>query len=293
MPLLNQIASAEIENADTVVPDQLVLPLQYLLRLGVIEVTGEFNNARYNFLLATLPATERQSMIDALTLAMDQAGATVGNFFDDAFKGVQHFAAGMGMQVPRASFLILVRMNAFGYANKLSRALQYTDTREKLENLWWRVGGQPDVLRSAITEGATKPAATDVQDQKGALIKLATAGGTYTDAQGVKHDINTGAVVAGADCGCNDYDGGAVGIVPVVAAAIISSAAIIVSAIMPVISKMLDNKGAAVPGLPVDPTTGLPLGYNAPNSIIGFIQSNPLIVAIGALGLYFAYENYQ
>lgn len=301
MPLYKQIAGpggsdTDAETGirlpdDVAVPVELVGPVNYLINLGVLSPLGTFNEARYRFLNAVYPSDKKVLLNSAVQFLMDAPGTTVGNFFDDAFKGIQHAAAGMGMQVPRASFLILVRMNAFGYANKLNKALQFTDTREKLEDLWWRVGGQPDVLRSVIAEGATKPAATSVSEQDGKLKELALAGGTYKDANGVVHDINTGAVVSGA--GMVSISGASIGILPVVAAGIISSAAVIVAAIMPIISKLLDKHGAAVPGLPVDPVTGLPIGYAQSGSITSFIQNNPLVVAAIAAALgYYIYENY-
>lgn len=290
MPLYKQIAGAGsgVLDADMPVPEDLgvspalLAPITFLQSVGILSPLGAFNEARYRFLMAVYSGQQRSLIENAVQSLITAEGTTVGNFFDDIFKGVQHAAAGMGMQVPRASFLIMVRMNAFGYANKLAKALEYTDTREKLEEIWWRLGGQPNVLRDVIAEGATKPAATAVEDQTGKLKELALAGGTYKDAQGHLHDINTGAALSGAS----------IGIAPVVAAAVITSATVIVAAILPIIVKMLDKHTAQVPGLPIDPTTGLPVGYSS-GGISSFIQSNPIVVAAIAAALgWYIYENY-
>lgn len=301
MPLYTQIAGAGdidelsgdvVINEVETVPAEIAAPITYLQSLGILSPIGTFNEARYRFLNSVYPPESRALLHSAIEALQSSAGSTVGNWFDDVFKGVQHFAAGLGMQVPRASFLILVRMNAFGYANKLSKALQYTDTREKLEDLWWRVGGQPDVLRSTIAEGAAKPPATTVQgDNTAALQELALAGGTYRDANGILHDINTGAAIIGG-VGCSQVSGVSIGIVPVVAAAIIASATTIISIIIPVITKLLDKHSTTQPGLPIDPATGLPVGYSG-NSISSFVQNNPIIVAALAAALgWYVYENY-
>lgn len=285
MALYNQIAGFGDGMADdlgTDVPETMIQPIQILQQYGILENNGSFVLPRYKFLMWAGTWDIKQDINNALSSL--NINNKISGWFSDAFKGVQHFAAGLGMQVPRASFLALVRMNAFGYANKLNRALQYQDTTDKLNNLWWAVGGQPDKLREVIAEGATKPAVTTVQNNNAALIELAQQGGTYTDAAGIKHDINTGAVVHG-------IGGAKVGILPVVAAAVISSAAVIVAAIMPVISKLLDKHTSAVPGLPVDPATGQPVGYSV-NPIMAFVGANPVPVAIGAAVLiYYLYEN--
>lgn len=292
MPLYNQVAGVgsgtnplhHVGQVDTDlgIPDNLVAPIGVLQRYGILSPMGEFNRPRYNWLMLISSPPKKQAIL-AAAAEVQSVGATVGNWFDDAFKAVQHFAAGMGMQVPRASFLGLVELNAFGYANKLYKALQYEDTKAKLADLWERLGGTFSKLESAINHGHTQPAATAVQSSAGSQ-PTALPAGTYRDKSGVVRYINTNEAIGSAAIGN-----------PAIAAAAISSAAIIVAAIMPVISKLLDAKHDNVDtGIPLDPSTGQPYGYGATgNSITDLITANPLPVAIGAgLLLYYVYENY-
>lgn len=187
--------------------------------------------------------------------AVDE-NAAMGSFFGDVFKFVQHNAALLGMQVPRAAFLGLVRLNAFGYATKLDRALSYQDTKDKLSDLWERVGGKFSELENSIGIGKSKKA------------------------------ILSG---AGIGCGCNGgCKGNSIGCVETVSAAacLIASAALIVAAIMPVITSLLKKHNDPVAStIPLDPNTGLPVGYNSGSGIVTWLQSNPLIVIAGILGI--------
>lgn len=175
----------------------------------------------------------------------------VGNWFDDAFKFVQHNAAILGQQVPRTAFLGLVAVNAFGYATKLAKALQFDDSHAKLQDIWERVGGKFSTLVDAINSGAKKKA----------LLK-----------------ISNGQFVSGAD---------SVGVLP--AAALVAAAATIVAAIMPIISKLLDkhNANVTVPG--IDPYTGMPVGTDTSSQANALnILTNPVVIAaLVALGIYY------
>lgn len=238
LELVEQFGDTSLE-----IPQELIAPLQVLLYYGVYSQTGVFDENRLTYLLNTLPDAEAQNVKNAAEAILVSSGA-VGSFFGDIFKGVQHFAAGLGMQVPRAAFLGLVLKNVFGYATKLERALQYPDTEAKLGDLWERVGGKFSALKDAIHSGAKRPA----------VLKGTTVGEAATGA-----------------------------------AAIIGSAAIIIAAIMPVITKMLGNKGAGVSDVPLDPVTGLPYGYETQSSLTTMLKNNlPIVVgALALLGYYF------
>lgn len=285
MPLLRNIAGisdTEINVPDTSIdiPQELIGPISILQNYGVLSPLGEFNAARLDFVTAILPDNEAQNIRDAVAAIVQRGGAaTVGNWFDDAFKGIQHFAAGMGMQVPRASFLGLVRINAFGYANKLKRALSYPDSKAALADKWERLGGVFSVLENTINAGATQPTATQIQ-------QTADPVGTYRGSDGKLYFVANNQLVPGV-AGI----GAAIGIVPVVAAAAISSAAIIVAAIMPLITKLLANHGTVANDIPLNPQTGLPANYGGGTGILSFLQNNPLaLLAILAIAGYAYYE---
>lgn len=248
------LSNPEIANAligiDTSVnvPYDLADAINILMDYGVMNVKGEIDIDALQYLL-------NQNYSDVLSAFNTIQGyadnATMGSFFGDVFKGIQHFAAGMGMQVPRAAFLGLIKINGFGYATKLQRALQYTDTKAKLADLWERVGGTFSTLENTINSGATKKA-----------------------------------ILGGIGCNCGG--GKCMGCVDGASTAVclIASAALIIAAIMPVITKLIAAKAPApdTTGVQIDPNTGMPVGYNGSgNSIVTWLQQNPVLAIGGVL----------
>lgn len=223
--------------------------IQILLNYGVIDAAGNIDYDK----LSALPGLVGPSELDILDTAAYKN--TVGGWFDDAFKFVQHFAAGMGMQVPRATFLGLVSQNVFGYATKLQRALSFTDTKNKLSDLWERLGGTFSKLESTINSGATKKA----------VLK-----GVGSNRVG---EVAT-------------------------AVSIIGSAAIIIAAIMPIITKMLSAHNADVQtGVQYDPATGMPIGPGVSGGIgsglMSWVQQNPVPSLAIAIVVGYAILNYK
>lgn len=220
---------------------------------------------------------------------IDSASGSVGGF-SDVFKFIQHNAAILGMQVPRGAFLGLVYVNAFGYANKLFKALQFPDTHAKLQDIWERFGGQFSKLVEAINHGVTQPVYDKYQPQGhvDSIPVSSLAAGTYKDAYGQTRYYSDNSLVPG------QVSGGKIGDPAIITAAVISSAAIVVAAIMPIIGKMLDHHYANVetPGIQLDPVTGLPVGVpDTSNAVLNFVRSNPLVIGIAGLGLiYYLYE---
>lgn len=216
--------------------------IRVLYSYGVINERGEIDQSK----LSALPGLLTDAEINALEDATYQN--TVGTFFGDIFKGVQHFAAGMGMQVPRATFLGLVAVNAFGYATKLERALSYPDIKAKLADTWERLGGTFSKLEETINSGAKKKA----------VLKGVT-----------------------------------IGVAPVVA--IIGSAAIIIAAVMPLITKLLSAKGADVnTGIPLD-ANGMPIGVSSGlgSGLFAWMQQNPIPTLAIAFAVGYVILNYK
>lgn len=240
------VSGAAAVESITDVDDLTKQAINILFINGIIDAQGQINSAKLSDLPGILTAEEIE-LLESATLQ-----TTVGSFFGDLFKGVQHFAAGMGMQVPRATFLGLVSQNVFGYATKLQKAISYPDIKAKLADLWERAGGTFSKLESTINSGATKKA----------VLK------------GVSNTVGEVATVA----------------------SIIGSAAIIIAAIMPVITKMLNSKNADVyTGVPLDPATGLPVGSGAGlgSGLMGWIQENPVPSLAIAFVLGYAILNYK
>lgn len=255
--LRNPEVAAVLKHVDTSPPDvpyELADSINALMATGAMNAQGQVDLDLLNDLVVKGNSHITHAVF-TIQDYIDQA-ATMGNFFDDAFKAVQHVAAGLGMQVPRAAFLGLVRLNAFHYADKLHIAEQFEDTNTKLLDLWWRVGGDLKALRSAIAAGAGKKP----------VISGMTIG-----------------------CGCGgNCQGNAIGCAEAVsgAACLIASAAVIVAAIIPIITKLIAGKKVAAPvDTGIDPATGLPYGANISpvSKAIAWATQNPVIVIGGII----------
>lgn len=169
------------------------------------------------------------------------------------FDGLLHGIAAVSMALPRNAFLGMVALNAFGYATKLQKALQIQESKDKMSSIWEKLGGKFSALEDTINSGA----------KKRALLK-----------------ISNGKFVSGAS----------VGIVPVVAAALIAAATSVIAALMPVISKILDKNKVNVTYPGIDPTTGLPVDGSAGAAAPGIMDTlrSPVVIAAAlALGIYY------
>lgn len=260
--LLSHPGVSEIlQGADlsTNVPSDLAIALKTLMAAGIMNQWGQVDTEKLGDLITSMP--DATDLVNAVSVIQDYVSANkVGGWFDDAFKFIQHNAAILGMQVPRAAFLGLVRLNAFGYATKLDRALSYDDSHAKLADLWERAGGKFSELVNSIGIGVKKKA-----------ILTGIDGATGCNCSGVgcmnKNSIGCAETVSAAAC-------------------LIVSAALIVSAIMPIITSLLkkhNDPAASIPSTGIDPATGLPIGTSTGGGILAWLQSNPIIVIAGVI----------
>lgn len=238
------------------VPDENQQAILYLLQIGVLNPDGSFNNQRLDILLNTDEQT-KNAVLDAYNVAVSSdPSATVSGVGD----WIAFQTAMVSMAVPRAAFLGLVALNAFGYATKLKRALVDDDARAKLFDKWHRLGGKQDGLTSAIESGAKKKA----------LLK-----------------ISKGKFVSGKQM----VNGNAVGVAPVVAAAAIAAAGSVIVAIMPLVTKLAGNKND---GIPLD-ANGYPIGVDtsgmATTGFLGLDTTTWLMIGAAAALLGWYYYN--
>lgn len=153
--------------------DQNVLNI--LMDYGVLDARGNINRSRLSALPGVITAEDSRTINDSMYSGM------MGSVFGDIFSFVQHNAAILGQQVPRAAFLGMVAINTFGYATKLQKALDYPDSHAKLQDIWERLGGKFSVLVSTINSGAKKKAILKgVGNSVGNPIVVAAAIGAAT-----------------------------------------------------------------------------------------------------------------
>lgn len=269
MPLYSNIAGIDDQAAEAVsaneqlaealqdvdlssdVPEENQQAVLFLLQRGVLLPDGSFNEQRVQELLAS---AEADQVLDAYnTLISSDPDATVSGFGD----WIAFQTAMVSMAVPRAAFLGLVALNAFGYATKLKRGLDNPDARAKLLDRWHRLGGKQSGIISAIESGA----------KKRALLK-----------------ISNGKFVSGKQA-----VNGAIGAAPVVAAAAIAAAASIIAAIMPLVTKLAGNNND---GIALD-ASGMPIGVDTGTSpgLLGMSTTTWLIIGAAVLALGYYYTN--
>lgn len=169
--LLQEAGDTSVE-----IPVELRRPIEILLYYEVLTPQGVFDEGRANYLYNVLPEAEAAAVAQAMREVVASSGV-IGGWLGDAFKAVKHFAAGMGMQVPRAAFIALVRLNAFDYGRKLYKATTYPDGLAKLKDLWYQVGGSWNALKDAINAGNKKGGGTGtVAGGRVGEVAAATAG---------------------------------------------------------------------------------------------------------------------
>lgn len=234
-PVMQQV------DLSTDIPVENQQAIALLLDAGILKANGVIDEAKLeNF------GRVDQNYFDAYNIILNSIPVAVGASVLDwiAFQ-----TAMVSMAAPRAAFLGLVALNAFGYATKIKAALQNPEAKEKINDRWYRLGGKLSALENAAETGA----------KKRALLKISN--GKFVS--GTVGEIGT--------------------------AAIIAAAATVVVAIMPLITKLVGNNVDNIPldpntGLPYGTE-----GAGSGNAILDFIRQNPVpvLAAAALLAWYF------
>jgi len=127
-----------------------------LLKYGIMNRAGKINQGAITRLQKTNPAVYSEAM-NAMNTIQQNA---ISGIFDTLLRGIKKviFAA------PRAAFLSLVGLNAFGYATKLHSAIYkadgtFTTLKDKIKDIWQnKFGGDFAALLNTVNNGYTKPA---------------------------------------------------------------------------------------------------------------------------------------
>ena len=142
--------------------DQQITPdledkIKMMLYYGLLNEDGQFNEAQLQQLAEQLPESDFNEILDGYSEVLNQA--TVGGLFSDIWRGVKKVT----LAVPRGAYLALVSLNVFGLGTKLWKAAfnedgsYYTPGQQKVRDRWYSLGGDWNVLESAIKKGHTKP----------------------------------------------------------------------------------------------------------------------------------------
>jgi hypothetical protein len=109
----------------------------------------------------------------------------VGKAFGKVFKGIGKAVVKVTLGIPRGSYLLLMRLNYRGIADKNAMAMenpQYADAWKKVKAKWEKLGGKVDRLEKAIKEGKNKK---PLMCGKKCKSKLANkVGSSFTGADG-------------------------------------------------------------------------------------------------------------
>ena len=143
---------------DTYVDDSTIyFAIQTLILYGVMDVSGKVHPDKLIALQKRLP---EQTFLTIVQAYQTVRAASIGGLFSTLWRGVKKVT----LAVPRAAYLSLVNINAFGYASKLYNAVynkdgSYTSFKAKLKTLWQdRLGGDWTKLENTIRIGYKKKA---------------------------------------------------------------------------------------------------------------------------------------
>lgn len=137
---------------------QLYMAIQLLLKYGILNANAKVNDGRLKDLQQKIDPKLFDQLVDARRTIQ---AAAIGNIFNTLWRGVKKVT----LAAPRAAFLSLVAINAFGYATKLSKFVwaatgDYNhDNKDKIKKIWQdRLGGDWTKLQNTIRNGAKKKA---------------------------------------------------------------------------------------------------------------------------------------
>lgn len=112
----------------------------------------ELLTSDYDLLDRMLPVNTQQPTTDTREFSLGRASKEERKArrekIKDKFKNV-------GLALPRAAFLFIVRVNPMQLANKLANA--WTKNSTAVSNFWSKIGGDPKQLKQAILSGSTVP----------------------------------------------------------------------------------------------------------------------------------------
>ena len=163
-----------LDSIDYQLNPQLYLSIMLLLKYGILNTDAKVNDKHLANLQTKVTPDIYQQLIDARICLQNNA---IGGFFSTIWRGVKKVT----LAIPRAAFLSLVAINAFGYARKLYDSLfnkdgTYTSFKEKIKTLWQdRLGGDWTKLENTIKNGHTKKAILGVAPAIPAWVVTATA----------------------------------------------------------------------------------------------------------------------
>lgn len=109
----------------------------------------------------------------------------VGKAFGKVFKGIGKAFVKVTLGVPRGAYLLLMRLNYRGIADKNAMAMenpQYADAWKKVKEKWKKLGGKFDRLEKAIKTGKNKKPLMCGKKCKSKLTKK--VGSSFTGADG-------------------------------------------------------------------------------------------------------------
>lgn len=153
---------------------ELYFAIQTLLKWGVMDVNGKISDKKALQLQGKISPADFAAIVEAYNVVRS---AGIGGLFSTIWRGVKKVT----LAVPRAAFLSLVAINAFGYAKKLGHSIwdannQYTPFKDKLKTLWQdKLGGDWTVLQNAVKKGMNKKAILGAAPAVPAWVATASA----------------------------------------------------------------------------------------------------------------------
>lgn len=144
-----------LDSVDIAENPKLYFSIQLLLKYGILDADAKLHDDLLGSLQYKVSPDEFTAIQDALQY-IKNSGEALGNIFSTIWRGVKKVT----LAAPRAAFLSLVAINAFGYATKLKHSVYntdgtYTTFKDKIKDLWQnKLGGDWTKLENTINNGA-------------------------------------------------------------------------------------------------------------------------------------------
>ncbi len=126
---------------------ELISAIDLLLQYGVLDTSGNFNNAQFYVLANQVEPEIYEQLMTAVTILDEQS--KISGLFSSIWRGVKKVT----LAAPRGAYLALVSLNVFGYATKLAQAMSTGDGFQKVRDRWYKLGGDLAKLQGAINAG--------------------------------------------------------------------------------------------------------------------------------------------
>lgn len=141
------VPDIEADPDDSELTQPVIDAIDLLLHYNVVNTNGEINQELLDVYSGSLPPAEYEALVNSVSILHT---ARISGLFQTIFRGVKKVT----LSIPRGAYLSIVALNVFGTGSKLKEATKDTDGANKVRDIWYKLGGDWNVLQQAIKNGS-------------------------------------------------------------------------------------------------------------------------------------------